>query len=128
MQPELRSVLVDELMSEQNTCPVRSQRATPAYDDTEFRPFDIYSQKYCPRLLFDPDGSVFTDEHGPSVRRYLLPPGESTVHFGKFGIGFASGLKRLELATFHDTGITVHSAPEGFYVECFPEDNPHSHI
>ena len=83
MQPELRSVLTNELMSEQNTCPARPQRAFPEYGDTKFRPFDIYSQKYCPRLLFHPDGFTFTDEHGPFVRRFLLAPGESTVHLSQ---------------------------------------------
>ena len=34
-------------------------------------------------LVFHPDGFVFTDEHGPFVRRHLLPPGESTVHLSQ---------------------------------------------
>jgi hypothetical protein len=80
MQPELHSVMVNELMAEQNRCPVR---ATPVYPDTDFRPFDVDSQKYCPWLLFHPDGFTFTAEHGPFVSRYLLPNGASTVHLSQ---------------------------------------------
>ena len=83
MQPERHSVLVNELMTEQNRCPVRPQRAAPDYPDTDFRPFDAASQKYCPWLLFHPDGFTFTAEHGPFVSRYLLPNGASTVHLSQ---------------------------------------------
>ena len=83
MQPERHSVLVNELMTEQNRCPVRPQRAAPDYPDTEFRPFDAVSQKYCPWLLFHPDGFTFSAEHGPFVSRHLLPDGASTVHLSQ---------------------------------------------
>ena len=88
MQPELLSVLRDELMSEQNKCPVRPQRAAPVYADTAFRPFDAVSQKYIPWLLFHPDGFTFTAEHGPFVSRYLLPAGASTVTLSQEQIWF----------------------------------------
>jgi hypothetical protein len=48
MQPELHSVLVNELMTKQNRCPVRPQRAAPVYPDTDFRPFDgSFAAKCC---------------------------------------------------------------------------------
>ena len=77
MQHEAHDVLLVEMMTRQNKCPVRTPRPISHYPDSEFRRFDEDLQHYCPWLLFHHGGLTSTKEHGPFVERFLFAQGRT---------------------------------------------------
>ena len=66
MQPEAHDVLLVEMMTQQNECPVRSPRPVPHYPDTEFRPFDEELQQMTADQIPTFDGQQCHTRHPSS--------------------------------------------------------------